>query len=262
MKLSPRRGPSTASSGSTTARCSTDWKSTGKRSSQRPPIPLLAGATWASGYTFTVASGKRGGPGEIPMIMRSGPNPNNGVWFQAKQMWVQNEETAHLPDKVERRSFAQLLSIAEPSPKSPEESLACIRVRPGFKVELVANEPLVVDPVAFDWGPDGKFWVVEMRDYPLGLDGHGQPGGVIKYLEDTDGDGRYDKATVFLENVNFPNGIMVWGQGVLVSAAPELCYAEDTDGDGKADVRKPILVGFNQGNQQNRVNGFEYGLDN
>jgi len=217
---------------------------------------------WERGWTFKVASGKRGEPGEIPMIVRGGTNPNNGVWFHAKQMWAQNEETAHLPDKVERRSFAQLLSIAEPSPKSPEESLACIRVRPGFKVELVANEPLVVDPVAFDWGPDGKFWIVEMRDYPLGLDGHGKPGGVIKYLEDTDGDGRYDKATVFLENVNFPNGIMVWRQGVLVSAAPEIFYAEDTDGDGKADVRKPILVGFNQGNQQHRVNGFEYGLDN
>ena len=99
-----------------------------------------------------------------------------------------------------------------------------------------------MDPVAFDWGPDGKFWVVEMRDYPLGIpdstaasgagsdreSGPGatahaagyKPGGVIKYLEDTDGDGRYDKATVFLENVNFPNGIMVWRKGVLVSAAP------------------------------------------
>src|SRR6266542_3255081 len=217
---------------------------------------------WERGWTFKVAGGKRGEPGEIPMIVRGGTNRNNGVWFHARQMFVQNEETAHLPEKVERHSFTDLLTIAEPRAKSPEESLACIRVRPGFKVELVANEPLVVDPVAFDWGPDGKFWVVEMRDYPLGLDGHGKPGGVIKYLEDTDGDGRYDKATVFLEGVNFPNGIMVWRKGVLVSAAPEIFYAEDTDGDGKADVRKPILVGFNQGNQQHRVNGFEYGLDN
>ncbi|PYM16818.1 MAG: dehydrogenase, partial [Verrucomicrobia bacterium] len=241
---------------------------------------------WERGWSFKVTSGRRDGPGEIPMIVRDGTNRNNGAWFHAKQMWVQNEETAHLQDKVDRRSFAQLLSIAEPPPKSPQESLESIRVRPGFKVELVANEPLVVDPVAFDWGPDGKFWIVEMRDYPLGLPdssvtpdlrrgkesasssnplprvGGYKPGGVIKYLEDTDGDGRYDKATVFLENVNFPNGIMVWRKGVLISAAPEIFYAEDTDGDGRADVRKPILAGFNQGNQQHRVNGFEYGLDN
>ncbi|HVY69040.1 MAG TPA: PVC-type heme-binding CxxCH protein, partial [Verrucomicrobiae bacterium] len=126
----------------------------------------------------------------------------------------------------------------------------------------VAAEPLVIDPVAYDWGPDGKFWVVEMRDYPLGLDGHGKAGGVIKYLEDTDGDGRYDKATVFLDGVNFPNGIMVWGQGVLISAAPDIFYAEDTDGDGKADTRKLLFTGFREGNQQHRVNGFVYGLDN
>ncbi len=217
---------------------------------------------WERGWTFKVVSGKHGEPDDIPMIVRGGTNPDNGVWFHAKHMWVQNEDTSHLPDKVERCSFAHLLSIAEPAPKSPEESLACIRVRPGFQVELVASEPLVVDPVAFDWGPDGKLWVVEMRDYPLGMDGHGKPGGVIKYLEDTDGDGRYDKATVFLEGVNFPNGILSWRNGVLVSAAPEMFFAEDTDGDGKADVRQPILTGFNQGNQQHRINGFEYGLDN
>jgi putative membrane-bound dehydrogenase-like protein len=223
------------------------------------PKPWLG---WERGWTFKVVSGKRGDPGEIPMIVRDDSNPNNGAWFHAKTMFVQNEETAHLPDKVDLRSFAGLLSIAEPAPKPPDESLAAIRVRPGFKIELVVSEPLVIDPVAFDWGPDGKLWVVEMHDYPSGLDGHGKPGGVIKYLEDTDGDGRYDKATVFMENVNFPNGIMVWRKGVLISAAPDVFYAEDTDGDGKADVRKSILAGFNQGNQQHRVNGFEYGLDN
>ena len=217
---------------------------------------------WERGWSFKVASGERGQPGAIPMIVRGGANPDNGVWFHGKQMWVQNEETAHLPDKVERHAFSQLLSIAEPAPKSPQESLAALRVRPGFQAELVASEPLVIDPVAFDWGPDGKLWVVEMRDYPLGIDGHGKSGGVIKYLEDTDGDGRYDKATIFLEGVNFPNGVMAWRKGVIVSAAPEIFYAEDTDGDGKADVRTPILVGFNQGNQQHRINGFEYGLDN
>ena len=102
---------------------------------------------------------------------------------------------------------------------------------------------MVIDPVAFEWGADGKLWVAEMRDYPSGIDGHGKPGGVIKFLEDTDGDGRYDKATVFMEGVNFPNGVMPWRKGVLVSAAPEIFYAEDTDGDGKADMKRTLLVG-------------------
>src|SRR5262245_46130309 len=70
----------------------------------------------------------------------------------------------------------------EPGPKSPQESLACIKLRPGFTVELMVAEPLVQSPVAFAWGPDGKFWVVEMGDYPLGLDGQGKSGGRVKCL--------------------------------------------------------------------------------
>ena len=163
---------------------------------------------------------------------------------------------------VDRRSFWQFLTADQPRSKSPTESLACIQVRPGFTVELVASEPLVLDPIAFEWGADGKLWVVEMGDYPRGIDGKGKPGGVIRFLEDTNGDGLYDKSTVFLEGVGFPTGIMPWRKGVIVSAAPEIFYAEDTDGDGKADVHRTILTGFEEGNQQHRVNGFDYGLDN
>jgi putative membrane-bound dehydrogenase-like protein len=146
--------------------------------------------------------------------------------------------------------------------KSPEESLRSIRMRPGFEVELVAAEPLVQSPIAFAWGPDGKLWVVEMGDYPLGLDGKGKPGGRIKFLEDTKGTGKYDKATVFLDHLEFPTGVLPWGKGVLVTCAPEIFYAEDTDGDGKADVRRPLYVGFTRGNPQHRVNTLALGLDN
>ncbi|MEK7684572.1 MAG: PVC-type heme-binding CxxCH protein [Verrucomicrobiota bacterium] len=223
------------------------------------PAPHLR---WELGWTQKIKSGKRGQANEIPMMVRGGTNRNNGVWFHSRHLWAQNEDTARLPDKVDRRSFEELLAFDAPPPQSPEESLASIRVRPGFRVELVAHEPLIEDPVAFDWGPDGKLWVAEMVDYPVGMDGKGKPGGIVRFLEDVNGDGRYDKSTVFLEGLNFPNGVMPWGRGVLISAAPEILYAEDTDGDGKADVRKPLLVGFNEGNQQHRVNGFEYGLDN
>ena len=149
-----------------------------------------------------------------------------------------------------------------PPAKSPEEALAAMVVRPGFQVELVAAEPLVMDPVAFDWGADGKLWVVEMADYPRGLDGKGLPGGRVRFLEDTDDDGRYDRSTLFLEALGFPTGVMAWRSGVLVSCAPEIFYAEDRDGDGRAEVREPLYIGFGQGNQQHRVNGFRWGLDN
>ena len=155
-----------------------------------------------------------------------------------------------------------------PPPKSPKESLGTIKVKPGFKVELVVAEPLIEDPVAFDWGPDGRLWVVEMRDYPNGQDWNGagqtmgKPGGRIKVLTDTDGDGRYDHATLFLDDIPFPTGVKVWRKGVLISAAPLVFYAEDTDGDGKADKRETLFEGFGEGNQQHRVNGLRWGFDN
>src|SRR3954468_1433007 len=145
---------------------------------------------------------------------------------------------------------------------SPGESLKSMHVPAGFKVDLVASEPLIDAPVAFDWGPDGRLWVVEMRDYPLGLDNHGKPGGRIVLLTDKDGVGKYDTSTVFLDNLLFPNGIMSWGKGVLITCAPDIIYAEDTDGDGKADKRAVLFSGFGEANPQHRVNGLRWGLDN
>ncbi|HMC88752.1 MAG TPA: PVC-type heme-binding CxxCH protein, partial [Gemmataceae bacterium] len=128
--------------------------------------------------------------------------------------------------------------------------------------QLVAAEPLVSSPVAIDFGPDGRLWVAEMYDYPMGLDGKFRPGGRVKVLEDTQGDGIYDKATVFLDGIPFPTGITVWRKGVLISAAPDILYAEDTKGDGKAGVVRKLFSGFATHNYQARVNSLEYGLDN
>ena len=147
------------------------------------------------------------------------------------------------------------------APKSPEESLKSIHIRDGYEVQLVASEPMVVDPVAIDWGLDGKLWVAEMSDYPNGMDGKGKPGGRIRCLEDTNGDGKYDKSTLFMKGINFPNGVMAWEDGVLITAAPEIFFAKDTDGDGVADHKESLLTGFIEGNQQLRVNGLRWGLD-
>ena len=147
-----------------------------------------------------------------------------------------------------------------PVPMTPEDGLKAIHLPRGYQVQLVAAEPLVKDPVAIDWAPDGKLWVAEMADYPSGIDG--KAGGRVRFLEDSDADGVYDKSTVFLEGLNFPAGIMSWQKGALVTAAPDIFYAEDTTGDGKADKRIVLYTGFKQGNQQLRVNGLRWGLDN
>lgn len=146
-------------------------------------------------------------------------------------------------------------------PLSATESLNGIHVPTGFRVELVAAEPDVLDPVAFDWDAAGRLWVVEMADYPLGMDGQGKPGGRIRVLEDPDGDGHYDRSSLFADGLNFPTGILTWRGGVLVTAAPEILLLRDTNGDGQADSREVLYEGFNEGNQQLRINGLRWGLD-
>src|SRR5262249_7325622 len=158
----------------------------------------------------------------------------------------QNETTALLRDHVDRRSFDELLGESDPAAKSPEQSLRAMQPRPGFTVEQVAAEPVVQDPIAFAWGPDGRLWVVEMGDYPLGVDGKGKPGGRVKVLESTRGDGHYDRATVFLDGLGFPTGVMPWRNGVLITCAPDILYAEDTKGTGQADVVRKVFTGFRE----------------
>jgi len=212
------------------------------------------------GWSHKLVSGKPGDPGSIPLIARNGTN--NGAWIHSRTLWVQNEDTDKLPDLVDRKPLDDLLrDELFPGLKTPEASLAVTFARPGFQVELAASEPLVEDPIAFDWGPDGKFWVVEMGDYPRGVDGKGKKGGVVRCLEDTDGDGRYDKSTVFLDDLGFPTNVAPWRNGILVTCAPDILYVEDTDGDGKADKREILFQGFTQGNPQHRVNGLKWGLD-
>ena len=162
------------------------------------------------------------------------------------------------------KSFAPKFDPAKTGgslPLSPQQSHATIHVAPNLRVDLVAAEPLVADPVAIAFGPDGKVWVAEMADYPSGKSGKFEPGGRVVFLEDANGDGVSDQSTVFLDNLPFPTGVLPWRGGVLICAAPDILFAEDTNGDGKADVVTKLYSGFGTENYQGRVNSLQYGLD-
>lgn len=143
-----------------------------------------------------------------------------------------------------------------------EEALASIRVPEGFVVELIAAEPVVKDPVAFDWDTGGRLFVAEMADYPVGVGAGGKPGGRVRLLEDRNKDGRYEHSVLFAEGLSFPNGILTWRGGVIVTAAPDVIFLRDGDGDGRADEREVLLTGLSEGNQQLRANGLRWGFDN
>jgi len=146
--------------------------------------------------------------------------------------------------------FCATLLAAAPQdrlPLSPAEALANLVVEPGYRVDLVAAEPLVQSPVAIAFDERGRMYVAENRGYPDPLEDEpaSPPQGVVALLTDTDGDGRYDKRTDFAAGLTYPNGVMPWDGGVFVTVAPDLVYLKDTDGDGIADERRVVLTGFN-----------------
>ncbi len=140
-------------------------------------------------------------------------------------------------------------------PLSPEDSAKKWHVRDGYRIELVAAEPVVLDPVAFDWDEKGRLWVIEMADYPLGMDGNGKAGGRVVMLEDSNADGRYDKRTVIVSDLSYPTGILTWRDGVIVTAAPDI-FLIKPNGE-----KKLLFTGFSTGNQQLRVNSLRWGMD-
>jgi putative membrane-bound dehydrogenase-like protein len=147
-------------------------------------------------------------------------------------------------------------------PVSPEESLKHLVVHPDLKVELVASEPQVIDPVAMAFDEQGRLWVVEMSDYPNGPAPGEKPKSRIRLLQDKDGDGFYESAETFADGLLFATGIQPWNKGVIVTMAGEVAYFADTDGDGRSDRQETWFKGFTEENPQLRANHPTFGLDN
>lgn len=159
-------------------------------------------------------------------------------------------------DAADKDYTEQLPRIA---PLSPKEAMGSFQVVPGFQMDQVAAEPLVEDPVAVCFDENGRLFVVEMRDYS---EDDKANLGLVRLLEDEDGDGHFDKSTIFAEGLSWPTAIHCYDGGVFVAAAPDVFYLKDTDGDGEADVRTLVYTGFQRSNVQGLVNSLHWGLDN
>ncbi|MGB7157246.1 MAG: PVC-type heme-binding CxxCH protein [Tepidisphaeraceae bacterium] len=147
-----------------------------------------------------------------------------------------------------------------------DETIKTFKLPPGFRIEVVAEEPLVQHPVAMAFAPDGRIWVVEMRSYmtpDVDAAGERRPLGRVSVLEDVDGDGRMDKSTIFWDGLVLPRAIGLARDGAFVAVPPNLWFCRDTNNDGKSDERRSIAQDYGiRGNPEHQPNGLMYGLDN
>ena len=165
---------------------------------------------------------------------------------------------------------AQNLDFPSTPPTDPIAATKSFHVLDGFEMQLIAAEPLISDPVAITYDADGRAYVCEMNDYPYTdkiQHKHAQENptdaaiGRVRLITDTDGDGVFDKATVFAEGLSWPTGGACWKGGIFVTATPDVWYLKDTTGDGIADIRQKIFTGFKKLNVQAVMNNPIWGLD-
>jgi putative membrane-bound dehydrogenase-like protein len=170
-----------------------------------------------------------------------------------------DSETTHSESRIAGDDLKKLLKPMPP--KSLDEVQQSFETVNGFKMELVAHEPLVYDPIAAEFDENGQLYVCEMRDYPYSPKPGDKPLGTVRLLRDTDGDGMFDDSHIFADGLLWAGGVAPWKGGVFVASPPDIWYLKDTDGDFKADVRTKVFTGFGTQNQQAMLNNLKYGLD-
>ena len=186
--------------------------------------------------------------------------------------WVSLAQNGDKPGEAQA-PVPEHLKLPPSPPLLPEDALASFQLPPEFEIELVASEPLVGDPVAMEFDPDGRIWIVEMRGYMPNIEGtHEQePVGRIVVLEDTDRDGRMDKSTVFLDGLVMPRAIALVDGGLIVAEPPRLWYCKDVDGDLRCDERTEIADDYAtqndpkhglRSNPEHASNGLMWAQDN
>ncbi|WP_339709501.1 PVC-type heme-binding CxxCH protein [uncultured Kriegella sp.] len=171
---------------------------------------------------------------------------------------LEYKEMANIPN-YEKRDPAPKYQL----PLAPEDSKKLIQVPSGFELELFASEPDIINPIAMNWDERGRLWVIETVDYPNTVrDEKGLGDDKVKILEDTDGDGKADKVTVFADKLNIPTSFTFANGGVIISQAPHFIFLKDTDGDDKADTKEVIIDGWGTFDTHAGPSNLQNGIDN
>ena len=151
--------------------------------------------------------------------------------------------------------------VAPTEALAPDEERLKLRVPPGFEMQLFAAEPAIQKPMNITFDARGRLWVTDTVEYPFPASGATKPRDTVKVLEDTDGDGRADKITTFVDGLNIPLGVQPYKDGVIVYSIPQILWCRDTDGDGVADSREALYSTFGALDTHGMVNSFTRGFD-
>lgn len=147
------------------------------------------------------------------------------------------------------------------APLTPDKALKSFQLREGFRIELFAAEPHVLDPVEMVFDEAGNAYVAEMPDYPfMPEQGHGA--GRIRLLQDTDGNGSIDASVIFADSILEVTSMLPWKGGLIITAAPHILYLKDTDGDLRADEKEILFTGFFENNSEAQITSLRFGVDN
>ena len=167
------------------------------------------------------------------------------------------QQEVMLPGYKQRKAITQAQVAL-----SPADSAKLIQVPPGFEVSLFASEPDIINPIFVGWDHRGRAFVIETIDYPNNLQDGNLGNDRIKICEDTDGDGRADKFTIFADKLSIPTSLTFAHGGVIATNGTELIFLQDTDGDDVADVRRPLVTGFSMRDTHAGPSNLRYGFDN
>jgi putative membrane-bound dehydrogenase-like protein len=199
-----------------------------------------------------------------PAALQNKASPQRPAGAETRDRYLNPRETdLSLSLEIDPREVPDI------PPVEPDKVMETFRIKKGFRLELVAHEPMVIDPIQLAFDEEGRLYVVEMRWYQsetrtdLMFD---ERIGRIRLLEDTNGDGRFDKSTIFADRLRYPSAVIPYDGGVYIGLEPDIVYLKDRNGDGVADFRQVVFTGF--GNQRDRLdsqmflNSLVWGLDN
>jgi len=223
--------------------------------------------TQGKGRVFYTASGhdeRTWKNAEFQKLLR-----NAIVWAVGDQTRLEWEKflASREPEKREPKAEVanyekRAAAITFQHPFSAKGSMERTQVPADCRLELFAAEPEIGKPIALAWDDRGRCWVAETSDYPHGVKPDGIGGDRIRICEDSNGDGRADKFTVFADGLNIPTGLVFSNGGLIVSQPPRFLFLKDTNGDDKADVRQEVMTGWGIGDTHAQASNLHHGYDN